>query len=633
MKDLMVLVIVLMMSKLGTSQLNNITNTNTPLRFSCTSTTPVTSSSSLFSSLDSTISELRSQLWKKDVYFARAHDLRSLDFVYGLAQCRDYLSASQCVACFDAAVSEIRICSSVIGAYVFLDNCFLRFENYPEFYENPQAKMDVKVAPIPICGNESASQTTIFNQTVRKLLSDIRVVTPKTSNLYVASTKRLPSDNTTIYAMAQCVSSISRPSCEQCLDISYNNLYSCLPSTEGRTIDFGCFMRYSQTPFFQETQTTNIIPFLSEGNSRKLGMIVGASVGVGTILIILALFLWYKIGKNSKTDEDTLKKHLFQGVNTYRYKDLQSATHNFSDEYNIGKGGYGEVFRAILDNKNVVAVKKLHDVIDKAKLEFNNEVKLISNIRHRNLMQLLGWSSDGPQLLLVLEYMPQGSLDKFLWGEKRGTLDWRQRLDIMLGIARGLVHLHEEFHVKIIHRDIKSNNILLDDDFQPKIADFGLARFQPEDQTHVSTRFAGTLGYTAPEYASHGQLSEKVDTYSFGIVALEIISGRKGTTVNLDAHGDNYLLEHAWELYESGMHIELVDKALDPNQYEEENVMKIIEIALMCTQSPATLRPTMSEVVLMVSSERSLGEKQMSKMSRPTLIDPHRRIHAPGGKG
>ncbi|KAL4578533.1 hypothetical protein LXL04_014657 [Taraxacum kok-saghyz] len=627
MKELIVLVIVLMTSNLGTSQSNNNnTDTNPTLRLYCGTNPTMTPSSSLFSSLNSTISDLRSQLWNKDVYFARAQDLSGMDFVYGLAQCRDYLLAAECVACFDAAVSSIKTCPFVTGANVFLDNCFLRFENSPDFYENAQGRLDVELDPTLVCGNESTSETTIFNQTVGKLLSDIRIVTPKTSNFYVASTKRLPSDNTTIYAIAQCVSSISRPSCEQCLGRSYNNLYSCLPSTEGRTIDLGCFLRYSRTPFFQDNQTTNIIPFLSEGSSRKLGMIVGASVGLGILLLILASFLWYKVWKKPKTDEDTLDKQLIQGVNTYKYKDLQSATRNFSEEYNIGKGGYGEVFKAILENENVVAVKKLHDVYDKAKLEFINEVKLISNIRHRNLMQLLGWSSDGPQLLLVLEYMPQGSLTKFLWGEKRGTLNWRQRLDIMLGIARGLVHLHEELHVKIIHRDIKSDNILLDDDFQPKIADFGLARFQPEDKTHVSTRFAGTLGYTAPEYARHGRLSEKVDTYSFGIVALEIISGQKGTTVDSNSQASNvYLLQHAWELYESGIHIELVDTTLDPNQYEEENVKKMIELALMCTQSPATLRPNMSEVVLMLSSERSLGERQMS---RPTFLDPQRRISA-----
>ncbi|PWA42142.1 Concanavalin A-like lectin/glucanase, subgroup [Artemisia annua] len=380
-------------------------------------------------------------------------------------------------------------------------------------------------------------------------------------------------------------------------------------------------MRYSETPFFQDNQTTSIVPYLSKGSSGRLGMIIGASIGVVIVLFILALSLWYKSRKRPKADEENSQ---FAGVKSYRYNDLQSATHDFSEEYRIGKGGYGEVFKAILDNENVVAVKKLRVLGGKAEIEFSNEVKLISNVRHRNLMQLLGWSTNGSELLLVLEYMPQGSLDKFLWGEKRGTLNWKQRFDIIFGIAKGLAHLHEEFYVKIVHRDIKSSNILLDDDFQPKIADFGLARFQPEDKSHVSTRFAGTLGYTAPEYATYGHLSEKVDTYSFGIVALEIISGRRCNDVSFDGYGNHYLLQHAWELYEKGIHIQLIDEALNLKESEKEHVMKITEIALMCAQSPANFRPAMSEVLLMLSSGPSLKREQITK---PTFIDYDKRVH------
>ncbi|KAI3808381.1 hypothetical protein L1987_24330 [Smallanthus sonchifolius] len=192
---------------------------------------------------------------------------------------------------------------------------------------------------------------------------------------------------------------------------------------------------------------------------------------------------------------------------------------------------------------STVQVKKLQVQHARAKEEFENEVKLICNIHHRNILRLLGLSSERSHLLLVLECMPNGSLDRFLWGAQRGTLNWNQRYEIIFGIARGLAHLHHEFLVKIVHRDIKSSNILLSDDFTPKIADFGLARFQPEDRSHVSTGFAWTLGYTAPEYALHGYLSDKVDTYSFGIVVLEIISGRRSTEVRHYKSSTSFLLE------------------------------------------------------------------------------------------
>ncbi|WRX09608.1 Protein kinase domain - like 10 [Theobroma cacao] len=208
-------------------------------------------------------------------------------------------------------------------------------------------------------------------------------------------------------------------------------------------------------------------------------------------------------------------------------------------------------------------------------------------------------------------------------GERRGSLNWKQRYGIILGTARGLAYLHEEFHVCIIHRDIKSSNILLDDDLQPKIADFGLARLLPEDKSHLSTKFAGTLGYTSPEYAIHGQLSEKADIYSYGIVVLEIISGQRSHETNADPDAE-FLLKKAWRLYENNMHLELADESLDPNENEAEDVKRVIEVALMCTQATAAMRPTMSEVVVLLKSKGSVERRPLTK---PTFIESdHKRL-------
>jgi len=217
--------------------------------------------------------------------------------------------------------------------------------------------------------------------------------------------------------------------------------------------------------------------------------------------------------------------------------------------------------------------------------------------------------------------MANGSLDKFLFGDRRGTLNWRQRFNIIVGMARGLAYLHQEFHVCIIHRDIKSSNVLLDDDFQPKIADFGLARLLPDDHSHLSTKFAGTLGYTAPEYAIHGQLSEKVDTYSFGVVVLEILSGRKSNDTRLEPE-TQYLLEWAWKLYESDNLMALLDESLDPEEYRPDEVKRIMEIALLCTQSAVAARPMMSEVVVLLLT-RDDPEVQPT---RPIFIDATSRV-------
>ncbi|KAA8530696.1 hypothetical protein F0562_005370 [Nyssa sinensis] len=385
--------------------------------------------------------------------------------------------------------------------------------------------------------------------------------------------------------MAQCAETVSASGCKDCLTVAYGNIASCLPEADGRAFDAGCFLRYSDTAFFADNQTTNITPFLGGGggSSKKKAIIGGVVGGVGLLLLIVALLLWYRHSRHHKTAPSghMLGAAELQGPVGYSYKDLKSATKDFSDEYKLGEGGFGDVYKGILKNGNIVAVKKL-DISSRARAEFDSEVKLISNVHHRNLIRLLGCCSKGPELLLVLEYMANGSLDKFLYGGKRGTL----RLET-----------------------------------KPKIADFGLARLLPADQSHLSTKFAGTLGYTAPEYAIHGQLSEKVDTYSFGIVVLEIISGRRCNETRVE-HDTEFLLEEAWKLYEKDMHLNLVDETLDPDEYKEEDMKKIIEIALMCTQSPVSVRPTMSEVVVLLLSERSL---ELRRPTRPTFIDSEQR--------
>ncbi|KAI7751018.1 hypothetical protein M8C21_023467, partial [Ambrosia artemisiifolia] len=351
---------------------------------------------------------------------------------------------------------------------------FLRYEAFAEFYNNPNVNED-EPGGFSICGNVSASQPlSHYSQMVGDFLLDIRDATPKTSNSYVASMMQITNDNATVYAIAQCAENVNQAICQGCMNRAYNKLKECLPNTEGKYFDNSCFAKYSETPIFNANQTTDITNILKGVHSSKNSKKTEQGDCISTFVYSQYI--------------DDLK-----GTLNYNYKDLLLATNNFSEENILGKGGFGEVFKAIIDDKNVVAVKKLQVKDVRTKEEFENEVKLISNIHHRNLLRLLGWSSEGSDLFLVLEYMANGSLDRFLWGAKKGTLDWNQRHEIILGIAKGLAHLHSECHVKIIHRDIKSSNILLSDDFKAKIADFGLARFQPEDETHVNTKFAGTL--------------------------------------------------------------------------------------------------------------------------------------------
>jgi len=241
-------------------------------------------------------------------------------------------------------------------------------------------------------------------------------------------------------------------------------------------------------------------------------------------------------------------------------------------------------------------------------------VNLISRVQHKNLVKLLGCSVNGPERLMVYEYLSNKSLDLFLFDEKmRKVLDWQRRFEIILGIASGLAYLHQESDIRIIHRDIKSSNILLDQNFKPKIADFGLVKYFAEDQSHLSTRIIGTRGYMAPEYLVHGHLTEKVDVYGFGVLVLEIVSGIKNKPP-MHTNDIPSLLTMVWNHYLSGTILNIID----PNIHEDyqEGVLQVVHIALLCTQASATLRPSMSKVIMFLTSK----EPNLIKPTEPPFV-------------
>ncbi|XP_022892349.1 probable LRR receptor-like serine/threonine-protein kinase RFK1 isoform X3 [Olea europaea var. sylvestris] len=331
----------------------------------------------------------------------------------------------------------------------------------------------------------------------------------------------------------------------------------------------------------------------SYGGKNNLTVYVSVGVVAGCLIFSIFGFLWWKGCLKGRKRKD------FEGLElqtvSFTLKQIKVATNNFDPTEKIGEGGFGPVY-------------KLSSKSRQGNREFLNEIGMISCLQHPNLVKLHGCCIEGDQLLLVYEYMENNSLAHVLFGSggSQLTVDWPTRFKICLGIARGLAFLHEESRLKIVHRDIKASNVLLDGDLNPKISDFGLARLNEEEKTHISTQVAGTIGYMAPEYALWGHLTDKADIYSFGVVLLEIVSGKSN---NNYMPSSNYtcLLDMACQLQETNNIDELVDKRLG-SQVNPEEVERTVKVAVLCANATASVRPPMSEVVQMLQGHMAIPD-------------------------
>ncbi|XP_035835524.1 probable leucine-rich repeat receptor-like serine/threonine-protein kinase At3g14840 [Helianthus annuus] len=340
------------------------------------------------------------------------------------------------------------------------------------------------------------------------------------------------------------------------------------------------------------------LPENEKGVSRRIVAVI--LVGAVCAIILILGILWW-CGYLCPTHAMELELHgLELNIGSFTLRQIKTATNNFDVANKIGEGGFGSVYKGVLPSGTLIAVKQLSSKSKQGNREFLNELGMISALQHPHLVKLYGCCIEGNQLLLAYEYMENNSLARALFGPKEWQLelDWPTRYRICIGIARGLAFLHEESRLKIVHRDIKATNVLLDKDLNAKISDFGLARLNEEDKTHISTRVAGTYGYMAPEYAMRGYLTDKADVYSYGIVLLEIVSGMANVA---DRENENQfvLLERAFALKATGNLMDLVDPKLG-SEYDIQEMMVVINLALVCTAITPTDRPTMSSVVSML---------------------------------
>ncbi|XP_042055928.1 putative serine/threonine-protein kinase isoform X2 [Salvia splendens] len=297
----------------------------------------------------------------------------------------------------------------------------------------------------------------------------------------------------------------------------------------------------------------------------------------------------------------------------FSYNELRVGTQGFKNK--IGEGGFGTVYKGRLIGDRFIAVKVVSVEVEsmRGEREFISEIAALSDIKHDNLVTLKGCCVDGAHRLLVYDYMENNSLAQTFLGteQKRARFSWELRKGVALGVARGLWYLHEQVNPHIIHRDIKASNILLDADFTPKLADFGLAKLFSDNVSYISTRVAGTIGYLSPEYAYSGHLTRKSDVYSFGVLLLEVVSGRQVVEYHFQ-HGEQFLVDKAWELYNAKSLSMLVDSQLN-GDFPEEEALRFSRVGLLCVQEIARLRPAMSAALKMLKGEMSTEDVDISQ--------------------
>ncbi|KAI3779437.1 hypothetical protein L2E82_09156 [Cichorium intybus] len=504
-----------------------------------------------------------------------AHTGTGPDSTYALAQCYGDLTSEDCILCYAEARTVLPTCFPDNGARIYLDGCFMRVDNYSFFHEYTCPNDSV------VCGN-TTSKSGLFGTSVRQAVG--KSVMDASRNWDYFARESLVKANESVFVMAQCWRSLSPADCRVCLENASAVISKCLPWSEGRALNTGCFMRYSDTDFL------NPVPVRSSSSNR------------------------------GSYDAKKLTKMLNDSSLYFKYSSVEKATSNWDECNKLGQGGFGTVYKGVLLDGREIAVKRLFFNNKFRAADFYNEVNMISSVEHKNLVRLLGCSCTGPESILVYEYLPNMSLDRFIFDETKGkTLNWAKRFEIIIGTAEGLLYLHENTKNRIIHRDIKAANILLDLRLRAKIADFGLARSFQEDQSHISTAIAGTLGYMAPEYLAHGQLTEKADVYSFGVLLLEIVTGLENNRSKTIEYSDS-LLSIAWKHFQENTVEEIFDPNLmmhlHPNINYQKEAKKVVQVGLLCTQEAPSLRPYMSTVLRMLAKDESLPLP-----SNPPFID------------
>ncbi|CAL5095567.1 unnamed protein product [Urochloa decumbens] len=604
-------------------------NAEDPFYTGCPSNTNYTRGGAFEANLDALLSSLpAAAAASSPTGFATNTTGASPNQAFGLAQCRADVNASDCLACLDGSARDMATkCPGQKSATLIYDKCLLRHSNASFF---GAADMSVVVW---LCNGQNATQQEQFKARLGELMGNVTARAAYASPRMFAVGESGLTPFVSIYGMAHCTRDLAGFDCNRCLAGAVAYIPSlCNARQGGRIVYPSCSIRYELYPFYDVLAAEAAMspapapapgggPAVnggddsgrgSNGSNHTVRTALLVSIPVAVALLVLVLFAVYRCKRNRKpykhvqiaiasshADDEEMRssESLLYDLNT-----LRAATNNFSEENKLGEGGFGPVYKGTLQDGQDIAVKRLSATSQQGQVEMKNEVFLLAKLQHRNLVRLLGCCIEEHERLLVYEFLTNNSLDKILFDPARQQeLGWELRHKIIEGISRGLLYLHEDSRLTIIHRDLKASNILLDADMNPKISDFGLAKlFNIESSVGNTSHIAGTYGYMAPEYALHGIFSAKSDVFSYGVLVLEIVTGRRNAFTLASGPSED-LLTYVWRHWSLGNVQALLEGCPGEGRRPQE-MLRCIHVGLLCVQEDPQLRPGMASVVVMLNS-------------------------------
>nr|XP_043632189.1 L-type lectin-domain containing receptor kinase S.4 [Erigeron canadensis] len=352
----------------------------------------------------------------------------------------------------------------------------------------------------------------------------------------------------------------------------------------------------------------NNLPSVPGAKKNHKVFLIGVSVAALLSLAIIAIAGIVFVIKFFKNVEEIEEWELDVGPHRYSYKELKKATKGFRNDGLLGVGGFGSVYKGVLPNsRTLVAVKRISNKSQQGMRTFVSEISTIGRLRHRNLVQLLGWCRKKEDLMLVYDFMANGSLDKYIYDSPKLNLTWKQRFNIIKDVAHGLLYLHEEWEQTVLHRDIKAGNVLLDSELNGRLGDFGLAKLCEHGSNSSTTKVVGTLGYLAPELTRTGKPTTNSDVFAFGALLLEVVCGRRPTEPKALPE-ELILVDWVWDKWTTGAVLEVIDSRLK-NEFDEMEALVVIKLGLICSSNAPSARPPMRQVIRYLEGEVSLPER------------------------